>query len=138
MSRKGNLMENKVVVHMRDGLIHKGITHDFRAEGDTFHLLPAEGGGIPMRISLRNMKALFYVKDYMGNRDFESRKAFELSRRDGRRAIVSFEDGETIWGVVPTYDPNALGFDFYPSDPDDNNLRIFVINSSVKSIEFRS
>ena len=131
-------MENKVVVHMRDGVVHKGITHDFRADADSFHLLPAEGGGIPMRISLAVMKALFFVKDYIGNRDFESRKAFELSRREGRRAIVSFEDGETIWGVVPSYDGNAKGFDFYPSDPDDNNIRIFVINKSVKSIEFRS
>ena len=35
-------------------------------------------------------------------------------------------------------DPNGLGFDFYPSDPDDNNIRIFVVNRSVKSVEFRS
>jgi hypothetical protein len=131
-------MENKVVVHMRDGSIHKGITHDFRQEADVFHLLPAEGGGIPMRIPLKGMKALFYVKDYMGNRDFESRKAFELSKREGRKAIVTFLDGETIWGIAPTYDAKAAGFDFYPTDPEDNNLRIFVINSSVKSIEFRS
>ena len=131
-------MENKVVVHMRDSSIHKGITHDFRPDAESFHLLPAEGGGIPMRIPLKGMKALFYVKDYMGNRDFESRKAFELSRRDGRKAIVCFEDGETIWGVVPSYDPNGVGFDFYPSDPDDNNVHIFVINTSVKSVEFRS
>lgn len=131
-------MENKVVAHMRDGNIHKGITNDFRMDGDAFHLLPAEGGGIPMRISLDGLKALFYVKDYIGNRDYTSRKAFEISRKEGRRAIVTFEDGETIWGTVPSYDPNALGFDFYPSDPDDNNTRIFVVNRSVKSVEFRT
>jgi len=132
------MIENKVVVHMVDGTIHKGVTQDFRHDVTSFHVLPAEGGGIPMRISAREMKALFYVKDYLGNRDFNSRKAFESSRRDGRHAIVTFEDGETIWGVVPSYDPKALGFDFYPSDPDDNNLRIFVVNRSVRSIEFRS
>ena len=131
-------MENKVVVHMRDGTIHKGITSDFRPEEDTFHLLPAEGGGIPMRIQFKVMKALFYVKDYIGNRDFQARRAFELSRRDGRKAIVTFEDGETIWGVIPAYDPNAAGFDFYPSDPDDNNTQIFVINGAVRSVEFRT
>ena len=131
-------MENKVVVHMRDGGVHKGITNDFNADQDTFHLLPAEGGGVPMRIALRSMKALFYVKDYLGNRDFQSRRIFELSRRDGRRAIVTFEDGETIWGVVPAYDPSSAGFDFYPADPDDNNIRIFVVSSSVRSVEFRT
>jgi hypothetical protein len=131
-------MENKVVAHMRDGSIHKGITNDFRADAGVFHLLPAEGGGIPMRVALETMKALFYVKDYIGNRDYNTRKAFEESRKDGRRAIVTFDDGETIWGTIPTYDPNALGFDFFPSDPDDNNIRIFVVSRSVKSVEFRS
>ena len=131
-------MENKVVVHMREGVVHKGVTHDFQPNAETFHLLPAEGGGIPMRLSLRSMKALFYVRDYLGNRDYQSRREFEATLREGRRAIVTFDDGETIWGVVPHYDPNALGFDFYPSDPDDNNLRIFVINASVRSVEFRS
>ena len=131
-------MENKVVVHMRDGTIQKGITGDFRPEEELFHLLPAEGGGIPVRIQFKAMKALFYVKDYMGNRDFQARRAFELSRKDGRKAIVTFEDGETIWGVIPAYDPNASGFDFFPADPDDNNTRIFVINSAVRSVEFRS
>jgi hypothetical protein len=38
-------MENKIVVHMKDGVIRKGVTHDFEARKDTFHLLPAEGGG---------------------------------------------------------------------------------------------
>ena len=131
-------MENKVVVHMQDGAIHKGVTQDFRPDAEVFHILPAEGGGIAMRIALREMKALFYVKDYMGNRDYNSRKVFERTRREGRQAIVTFEDGETIWGVVPTYDPKAYGFDFYPSDPDDNNIRIFVVNRSIRSIEFRS
>ena len=131
-------MENKVVVHMVDGTIHKGVTQDFRPEEETFHVLPGEGGGIPLRVVLRDMKALFYVKDYLGNRDYNSRKAFENSRGEGRHAIVTFVDGETIWGVVPTYDQKASGFDFYPSDPDDNNLRIFVVNRSVRSIEFRS
>ena len=131
-------MENKVVVHMQDGKIHKGVTQDFRPEGETFHLLPAEGGGIPMRVTLCDAKALFYVKDYLGNRDYNSRKAFDDVKGEGRRAIVTFVDGETIWGVVPTYDPQASGFDFYPSDPDDNNQKIFVVNRSVRSVEFRS
>jgi hypothetical protein len=131
-------MENKVVAHMRDGSIHKGITNDFRADAGAFHLLPAEGGGIPMRVALESMKALFYVKDYIGNRDYNTRKAFESARKEGRRAIVTFDDGETIWGTIPSYDPNGMGFDFYPSDPDDNNIRIFVVNRSVKSVEFRS
>jgi hypothetical protein len=83
-------MENKVVVHMRGGAIHKGITQDFDPSAGTFYLLPAEGGGVPRKIELDQMKALFYVKDYMGNRDFVARRQFDEARRSGRRAIVVF------------------------------------------------
>ena len=61
-------MERKVVVHMKDGSIHKGITHDFESGGESFHLLPAEGGGIPMLMRVSEMKALFWVKDFLGIR----------------------------------------------------------------------
>ena len=43
-------MEQKLVVHTKDGKIHKGITQDFDPSRDEFHVLPAEGGGIPMPI----------------------------------------------------------------------------------------
>ena len=77
-------MENKIVVHMKDGTIHKGVTHDFRAEGSSFHLLPAEGGGVPLNVRTDKMKALFYVKNYVGNRDFvEPVRHFQLA--PGRR-----------------------------------------------------
>ena len=79
-------MENKVVVHMKDGKIHKGVTQDFVPSREAFHLLPAEGGGVPVRIQLEDMKALFYVKDYMGNRDFVARRQFDAAKRSGRRA----------------------------------------------------
>jgi hypothetical protein len=31
-------MENKVVVHMRDGTIHKGVTQEFSPDEELFHL----------------------------------------------------------------------------------------------------
>ena len=63
--------ERKIVVHMVGGTIHKGITLDFGPDRSDFHLLPAEGGGVPVRIRVGEMKALFYVKDYLA----ESRSA---------------------------------------------------------------
>ena len=78
-------MENKVVVHMKDGTIHKGVTHDFRVGEASFHLLPAEGGGVPLAVRSDEMKALFYVKDYLGNRDFVAHKQFAEAHEKGRR-----------------------------------------------------
>ena len=127
-------MENKVVVHMKDGKIHKGVTQDFLPARETLHLLPAEGGGVPLRIRLEEMKALFYVKDYVGNRDFVARRQFDEARRAGRRAILTFTDGETMWGTLGDGDEKAAGFFLFPVDEQDNNIRIFVMRSSLKEM----
>lgn len=129
-------MENKVVVHMKDGTIQKGITQDFSAMRDTFHLLPAEGGGIPKEINIEDMKALFFVKDYMGNREYERVREFTSNAQYGKKAIITFNDGEQMWGTYQGYDEKRRGFFFYPVDPDDNNIRIYIVRSSIKNIEF--
>lgn len=128
-------MENKIVVHMKDGTIHKGVTHDFDPSRGQFHLLPAEGGGVPLKVALDAMKALFYVKDYIGNRDFVARKQFDEAHRQGRQAVVAFHDGEEIWGMLGEgADEEGTGFFFFPADRDDNNVRIFVIRSAMKEL----
>ena len=129
-------MENKVVAHMKDGAIHKGITQDFSAMRDTFHLLPAEGGGIPQEIKIEEMKALFFVKDWAGNREYVRVKEFSEDAQYGKKAIVTFHDGEQIWGTYQGYDEKRKGFFLFPTDPKDNNIRIFVVRSSVKDIDF--
>jgi len=130
-------MEEKlIVVHMKDGTIHKGITHDFEPPKESFHLLPAEGGGVPLAIGLEQMKALFYVRDYIGNRDFVARKQFDDAKRAGHRAIITFNDGEQMWGTLGEgFDEKGPGFFFFPVDEDDNNIRIYVIRSSLKEMK---
>ena len=128
--------EKQIVVHMKDGKIHKGITHDFDPASESFHLLPAEGGGVPLSIVIEKMKALFYVRDYIGNRDFVARKQFDDAKRAGHRAILTFNDGEEIWGTLGEgYDEKGPGFFFFPVDDEDNNIRIFVIRSSLKELK---
>ena len=129
-------MENKIVAHTRDGRIYKGLTQDFDPGRETFHVLPAEGGGIPVRLTVSGLKALFYVKDYFGNREYNPPPGFGPSPRNGRRCVVVFEDGEVIFGTTPDYVEGAIGFTLYPSDPEDNNLRLFVIRASVREIRF--
>ena len=128
-------MEKKVVVHMKDGTIQKGVTHDFDTNGQAFHMLPGEGGGVPVKVNFEDMKALFYVKDYMGNRDFVARQEFDEAHRSARRAVVTFRDSEEVWGLLgEEHSDEGLGFFFYPSDKNDNNIRIFVIRSAIKEL----
>jgi hypothetical protein len=126
-------MEQKIVVHTKDGGVHKGITNDFDPDRDVFHFLPAEGGGVPKRFRLDELKALFWVKDYLGNRDFVARQAFDPDRH-ARRAIVRFQDGEEIWGTLEDGSDSERGFFLFPADREDNNIRIFVIRSALQDL----
>ena len=130
-------MEQKIVVHMRSGAVHKGVTHDFSPKQEAFHVLPAEGGGLPVRVRVDEMKAMFWVKDYLGNREFVARRDFDPEKTStGRRAILTFTDGEAIWGTVTEDDPAVPGFFFVPSDDRDNNIKIFVVRTSLKELRW--
>jgi len=129
-------MEQKIVVHMKGGSIHKGITQDFQPEMESFHVLPAEGGGVPMRVRVDEMKALFWVRDYMGNRHFVARRDFADVQQADRRAVVTFDDGEEIWGTLDRETGDGSGFFLFPADKGDNNVRIFVNRSALKDLRF--
>jgi hypothetical protein len=126
-------MEQKIVVHTKQGKIYKGVTHDFEPAGEAFHFLPAEGGGVPMKFAVSDLKALFWVKDYLGNRQFVARQEFE-DDRPGQRAIAAFQDGEEIWGTVESSSQGEQGFFLIPADREDNNLRVYVVRSALKEL----
>jgi hypothetical protein len=133
---EAEMVENRVVAHLRDGRIRKGIVHDFDPSAEAVHLLPAEGGGIPIRIVTSELKALFFVKDFVGNREYRAPNAFGKSHTPGRRCIVTFLDGESIYGTAPQYDRDARGFMLYPVDDADNNIKLFVSHSAVREVSF--
>jgi hypothetical protein len=127
-------MEQKLVVHKKDGTVFKGITQDFHPDREEFHFLPAEGGGVPLRMRVDEMKALFWVRDYLGNRQFVARRVFGESAAERKKAIVTFADGEEIWGTLDGSAGNDRGFFLVPVDQRDNNVRIFVVRSALKEM----
>jgi hypothetical protein len=131
-------MEQKLVVHTKDGTIHKGVTQDFDPGHEAFHFLPAEGGGVPMRMRVEEMKALFWVKDYLGNRQFVADRSFDEADVERRRAIVTFKDGEEMWGTLDEDADSGRGFFLLPADKRDNNVRIFVVRSALKDMRVMS
>jgi hypothetical protein len=129
-------MEHKVVAHMKDGKIHKGLTRQFEESAGSFYLLPAEGGGVPVRVPLDDLKALFWVRDFVGNSDFVARRDFEQVSRTGRKVVVTFRDGEQMWGTVSEPSDEGVGFLLYPADRNDNNLKVFVVRSAIEELRF--
>ena len=89
-----------------------------------------------MQLDMKDIKALFFVKDFEGNRDYHERKEFnDADVAQGRKVEITFIDGETMQGSTVGYDSKRMGFFLIPTDPNGNNTRIFVVNAAVK--EFR-
>jgi hypothetical protein len=132
-------MRTLLVARFKDGRLLKGYTLDFSPAKDMFHLI-SEGEmdkGNTYEVSVESLKAVFFVKDLAGNKDYKEKKKFEevdSSHLRGLMIKVEFEDGEVIRGKTMVYSPNRQGFFVFPVDPNSNNIRIYVVSSSVKDV----
>ena len=124
----------KVVARYVDGRILKGLTQDFFPNKDRFHLFPAnQPSGQAREVTLKDLKAVFVVKDFIGNPAYVERKSFlEGEKPAGRKVEVTFTDGEVLVGSTLGYDLNRPGFFFFPADPKSNNVRVFAVSTAVK------
>lgn len=131
-------MLNKVVARYKDGRLIKGKTNDFSVNKNRFHVeldSEVQVGAKSVEIYVEELKAVFFVKDLKGDRT--RRDIYrDIIAGGGRKVRVRFFDDEEIIGYAHSYDPNRQGFFIVPADIRSNNQRIFVVNSSVKKIEF--
>jgi hypothetical protein len=124
---------NKVVARFKDGTILKGKTNDFFPNKTSFHIETLNGE--TETIDVEQLKALFLVKDFEGNKEYSEEFNDEVSGA-GRKIRVTFSDGEIITGYTLGYSPNRQGFYMTPADIKSNNVRIFVVKSASQKIEF--
>lgn len=127
-------MQNTVVVHSTDGTIQKGVTNDFFPNKETFHLSEKETEEV-REISLRGLKAVFFVKSFEGNPEYRERPDRERVGF-GKKIEVRFRDGETLIGFTQGFSPNRTGFFVFPADPESNNDRVFVLNAATEEVRF--
>jgi len=126
-----------VIARFRHGHVEKGTTRDFSHTRPTFHLFPGgDESTPPLEIRLESLKALFFVKSFDGNSERRDDYDFDAVRDQGRRVRVTFEDGESVEGFTMGYSKSKPGFFVIPADPGGNNLRVFVVASAVKNVEF--
>jgi len=127
------LSRPKVIARAKLGDRFKGYLQDGRAlmRGD-LRMQNFEGRDLPL--DLEQLKGIFFVRDYQGNKDYLENKSLTRDPdRKGLRVRIRFEDNETMEGVVE----NSLeilqenGFFFWPADPKANNELIFVVKSSL-------
>jgi hypothetical protein len=127
------MLQNKIVAHYRDHQVVKGISNNFFPNKLTFNLEAPSGES--SRVDMEKLKAVFFTKDFKGNKHHQPDYSNEV-RGAGRRMRVEFFDGEVIIGYSLGYSPDRQGFFLTPADVEGNNERIFVITESTKEVTF--
>ena len=135
------MIKNKLVVKFKDGEIGKGWSTDFKPNVDIFHLHSMEGDDNKIsEIHFSSLKAVFFVKDFIGDKDYKKVRTFEGQQKgtpSERKIIIIFKDGENFYGTTHSYNPERKGFFAYPIDPKDNNDRVFVLTPAIESVKLQ-
>ena len=140
----------RIVAHKKDGTLLKG--YPLEAYGLDPQLLNArqpasfpvqfemelEDGGQIVMLTRDSLKAVFFVRSFIGKKEYNEVKFFEAHPPvEGLWVRLRYQDGEVTEGVV--FNSLALinepGFFLKPPDPNSNNQMVYVLKSSVR--EFR-
>lgn len=127
------MLRNKIVAHFKDHKVVKGISNNFFPNKIFFNLEAPTGEST--RIEVDDLKAVFFAKDFDGDKDHDYNYSDEI-RGAGRKMKVEFFDGEVVVGYTLGYSPDRHGFFLTPADLKGNNERIFVVSSSTKAVDF--
>ncbi len=93
------------------------------------------GTGEELEVSTKNAKAVFFVKTFDGDLRHRALHFHENAPIvQGLWVRVSFQDGETIEGIIRNGRDYVLdhGFFMMPTDPNGNNRLIYVLKDRLK------
>ena len=130
---------SKIVVRFQDGKMIKGYTQNFFPNRPVFHVLPMDAASkaAPLEIQVREMKAVFFVRDFMGNKNYDERNVPDPREKiQGRLIEMTFRDGEVLMGSTTGYDPKRPRFFFFPVDPKSNNIKAYILSSAIRGVRF--
>ena len=125
----------KVVARFQDGSQRKGFVDDFWPNARAIRF--KEFKGKEEDLVLDKLKALFYVRRFDGNRARREVKKYgsKEAMPEGVAVRIKFKDNEMVEGLAANTNLSSMGFFLTPADPSSNNIRIFVIKSSLEEYE---
>ncbi len=135
------MKKQKVVLNFLDGRIIKGYINDFSPK-DEFVLIENRLSD-EQKFEINELKAIFFVKTFKGNKHYSEKKSFTLASPAGKRILVRFKDSETLIGYVEGNVPWQRGFHLeskkggfflIPTDDKGNNTKVFVVSTSVSDV----
>ncbi|MCU0304569.1 MAG: hypothetical protein MUC56_10985 [Thermoanaerobaculales bacterium] len=124
----------EVVLHFRDGTTRRGrLRREFSPTDRAVEVSTDDGE--QLRAEFGGLKAVFFIKDPR-RRDLEVQvSSLDILRpTTGATARVEFFDGEVIHGRVAQYSVEEHGFFLFPTSPESNNERIFVVIQALKTL----
>jgi hypothetical protein len=128
---------NLVVARFLNGTVVKGSTSDFYPDHTLFHV-QVRGGANTVPVKMTDLKAVFFVKDLVGNPSHEKARKFgpvDPSVSQGKRVAILFKDGELLLGYTLSYTIGRQGFWVSPIDRGGNNIRIYALCAAAKQIK---
>lgn len=130
----GRASWQRVVARFRGGEALRGYTNDFHPSKTHLHLTPEDKAGETMFLALTQLKAVFFVREFEGDRSRVDRHDFDNAPY-GRKVEVTFEDGEVLLGTTVAYREGS-GFFVQPADSGSNNMRVFVSPGAARQVRF--
>ena len=128
---------HRVVVHFKNGKLVKGYTRDFKHASRVFSVALAQNSHKGSSIDIVDLKALFFVKTFAGDKNYFEKNRFEDingSNLVGYKVKVEFPDGEIMRGTTPDYKKIFTGFYVKPLDPESNNKMVYVYTNAQLNI----
>ena len=129
----------KVILRCLDGRLIRGYISGFSASDESV-ILEDESSG-KQQFKVAELKAIFFVRTFEGDRTYSEKKTFRDPVAMGKRVYVKFKDGESMTGYIEGDIPwergfflehnKGPGFFLIPVDRGSNNLKVFVVASSV-------
>lgn len=134
----------KVIARFVDGRLLKGYVDSFSPK-DEFIVVEGGSADKQKKIRINELKAIFFVKTFAGKKDYAERKSFTGPIPPGRRVFVRFKDSEPMIGHIEGDMPwekgfflesrkKGNGFFLIPVDRESNNIKVFVVASSVLDV----
>ena len=123
-----------VAVRFRDKRLIKGRTADFRPGRNFFHVRP-DGISTTARVPMQDLKAVFFIKTLGRDPQSVDRRTFEERAGSEQKVWLEFADGERLAGWSNSCGSRQAGFFVFPTDPDSNLEKAYVLRSALRRIE---
>ncbi|MFN3480011.1 MAG: DUF6982 domain-containing protein [Thermodesulfovibrionales bacterium] len=132
----------KVVIRYLDGKIVKGHVLSFSPSDK--EIIIEDLAFEKRSINIEDLKAVFFVKTFEGDRNRVETKSFLGTVPRGKRIFVRFKDGEAMTGYAEGEIPwqkgfflessKSTGFFLTPVDSQSNNIKVFIVAKAVRDV----